>query len=222
MAKVLGLREQRVQFFYDTDFRTVGASAGADITAAEKVLFASASPGNLARTNMPSAGQLTSDQTFLTFAVRHEINFYNVGGLAAGVTLMGATSNFATTEELSIWTMNSSTFQFQVSAKVEFEGPVCMTPAGAGPNGLISGAAGVSGTAQDKDSLLTNGVPQAPSIYTLPLPVAITKRQGIAMIEKKFVLGSAAAGDVVGAINQYEGGKLFRAYIDGYNTRDVL
>ncbi len=52
------------------------------------------------------------------------------------------------------------------------------------------------------------------------LPVtkcAITKRQGIAMIEKKFVLGSAAAGDVVGSINQYLGGKLFRAYIDGRN-----
>jgi len=31
MAKVLGLREQRVQFFYDTDFRTVGVSAGADL-----------------------------------------------------------------------------------------------------------------------------------------------------------------------------------------------
>tara|TARA_Y100001972_G_C7561713_1_gene282109 strand:- start:279 stop:476 length:198 start_codon:yes stop_codon:yes gene_type:complete len=59
------------------------------------------------------------DQTFLTFAVRHEINFYNCGGLAAGATLMGATSSFATTEELSIWTMNSSTFQFQVSAKVD-------------------------------------------------------------------------------------------------------
>jgi hypothetical protein len=30
MAKVLGLREQRVQFFYDTDFITVGAVTGAD------------------------------------------------------------------------------------------------------------------------------------------------------------------------------------------------
>lgn len=205
MAKVLGLREQRVQFFYDTDFRTFGVSAGADIASAEKVLFAGATPGDLSRTNMPSAGQLTSDQTFLTFAVRHEVMFYEVN--AAFVV-----TGLASTEELSIWAMNSCTFQFQVSAKIEFEGPICMTPAGAGPNGVVSSLA-------QKDSLITNGVPQAPSIYTLPLPVAITKRQGIAMIEKKFQLGTL---DIVGAINSYTGGKLFRAYIDGYNTRDVL
>jgi len=48
-----------------------------------------------------------------------------------------------------------------------------MTPAGAGPNGFISGAVGKSGTGEDKDALVTNGVPQAPSIYTLPLPVNV-------------------------------------------------
>ena len=50
------------------------------------------------------------------------------------------------------------------------------------------------------------------------LPVtkcAITKRQGIQMIEKKFNLGST---NIVTAINAFTGGKLFRAYIDGQNV----
>ena len=44
------------------------------------------------------------------------------------------------------------------------------------------------------------------------------------MIEKKFNLNSNAGVtvNIVNEINAYLGGKLFRAYIDGYNTRDVL
>ena len=84
-----------------------------------------------------------------------------------------------------------------------------MTPAGGGPWGFVSDSA---------SPLITNGEPDAPSIYVLPLPIAITKRQAIAMIEKKFAWGSV---DIAAAINNYTGGKMLRAYIDGYNTRDV-
>jgi hypothetical protein len=38
------------------------------------------------------------------------------------------------------------------------------------------------------------------------------------MIEKKFAWGGV---DIAAAINSYTGGKMLRAYIDGYNTRDV-
>ena len=50
------------------------------------------------------------------------------------------------------------------------------------------------------------------------LPVtkcAITKRQGIQMIEKKFNLNTT---NIVTEINAFTGGKLFRAYIDGRNV----
>ena len=214
MAKVLGLRQQRVQFFYDTDYRTVGVSAGNDIAAAEKILFAGATPGDLSRTNMPSPGQLTSDQTFLTFAVRHEIMYYPVANVAVGTALA-----LLNAEEVQIWTLNSSTFSFKVSEKIEFEGPVTMTPAGGGPFGQVVGDAAQTIGINEGQSLITNGVPDSGAIYVLPLPVAITKRQGIQMIEKKFNL---AAINVVASINAFTGGKLFRAYIDGYNTRDVL
>lgn len=207
MAKVLGLREQRVQFFYDTDFITSGETASTDTSnyaVAQKNLFSDARAGNLLRTNLQGPGQLLSDQTFLTFAVRHEVMFYSVGGnstVAAG----GLTS----LAEVSIWTLSSSVFQFQVDTKIEFEGPLTMTPAGGGPWGFV---------AETATPLITNGEPDAPSIYVLPLPIAITKRQAIAMIEKKFAWGGV---DVAAAINDFEGGKLLRAYIDGYNTRDV-
>lgn len=208
MAKVLGLREQRVQFFYDTDFVYHGAltsasSSDANYATAQKNLFSDARAGNLLRTNLQGPGQLLSDQTFLTFAVRHEVMFYNVAGSA----IYGST--FDSLEQLSIWTMNTCTFQFQVDTKVEFEGPITMTPAGGGPWGFVS---------ESSASLITNGEPSAPSIYVLPLPIAITKRQAIAMIEKKYSFGGT---DIAAEINTANCGKLFRAYIDGYNTRDV-
>jgi len=209
MSRVLGLREQRVQFFYDTDFITDGATAATDTTnlaVAQKNLFSDARAGNLLRTNLQGPGQLLSDQTFLTFAVRHEIMFYAAGtGNTVDVTKGGLNS----AAQLSIWTMSSSIFQYQVDTKIEFEGPVSMTAAGGGPWGFVSDSA---------SPLITNGEPSTPSIYVLPLPVAVSKRQAIAMIEKKFAFGGV---DIPAAINDYDGGKLFRAYIDGYNTRDV-
>ena len=208
MAKVLGLREQRVQFFYDTDFITDGAVASAsdpNYASAQKNLFSDARAGNLLRTNLQGPGQLLSDQTFLTFAVRHEVLFQRNGEADTGLT------NLASAAELSIWTISTSTFQFQVDTKVEFEGPLSMTPAGGGPWGFISDSA---------SALITNGEPAAPSIYVLPLPVAITKRQAIAMIEKKYTFGGSNI-NIADEINAFTGVKLLRAYIDGYNTRDV-
>ena len=213
MAKVLGLREQRVQFFYDTDFITSGttnATDTANYAVAQKNLFSDARAGNLLRTNLQGPGQLLSDQTFLTFAVRHELMFFSThteSGATQGNTV--AAGGIGAASELSIWTLSTSVFQFQVDTKIEFEGPLTMTPAGGGPWGFISDSA---------TPLITNGEPDAPSIYVLPLPIAITKRQAIAMIEKKFSWGGV---DVAAAINDYEGGKMLRAYIDGYNTRDV-
>ena len=219
MAKVLGLREQRVQFFYDTDFKTQGAttSSSRDFCVPEKILFATASgQGDLSRTNIVTPGQLSSDQTFLTFAVRHELNFFSansdVGQTAAAPTLLSVA-------ELSVWVLANSAFQYKVSEKVEFEGPLAMTPAGGGSWGYVN---------DSTSPLITNGNPAAPSIYVLPLPIAVTKRQAIQMIEKKATFSAGGGGafvndiNICNAINLFEGGKMLRAYIDGYNTRDVL
>lgn len=211
MAKVLGLRQQRVQFFYDTDFKTQGetlSSDNANFARPEKILFATVSgQGDLSRTNLVTPGQLSSDQTFLTFAVRHELTFFK----ANNVGIQGATApSLQNVQELSIWVLANSSYQYKVSEKVEFEGPLSMTPAGGGSWGYVN---------DSTNPLIVNGEPAAPSIYVLPLPIAVTKRQAIQMIEKKATFNNI---DVPAAINGFTGGKLLRAYIDGYNTRDVL
>jgi hypothetical protein len=204
MAKLLGVRQQRVQFFYDTDFLVNGAvTSGDNLARSQKQLFASASIGDLTRSNMPSPGYLSGDQTFLTYAVRHEVGFYS--GVS---TVTGAT----TTAEVMWLTLHCSTFRYQVGEKVEFEGPITMTPAGGGPWGFVSDSA---------QPLLTNGQPQNKSIYVLPLPIAVAKRQGIRVEELKNDLTGATSISVVTAINTYDGFKAFRCYIDGFNTRDV-
>lgn len=204
MAKLLGVRQQRVQFFYDTDFLVNGAvTSGDNLARSQKQLFASASIGDLTRSNMPSPGYLSGDQTFLTYAVRHEIGFYS--GVS---TVTGAT----TTAEVMWLTLHCSTFRYQVGEKVEFEGPITMTPAGGGPWGFVSDSA---------QPLITNGQPQNKSIYVLPLPIAVAKRQGIRVEELKNDLTGSTSISVVNAINTYDGFKAFRCYIDGFNTRDV-
>jgi hypothetical protein len=218
MAKVLGLRQQRVQFFYDTDFKCNGATASSsiDFAQSEKNLFANArGQGDLTRTNLITAGQLSSDQTFLTFAVRHELQFMNASSTTA---TFGGTLN--SPAQLMTWVLANSSFQLKISEKVEFEGPLSMTPAGGGTWGYVADSA---------EPIIVNGDPSAPSIYVLPLPIAITKRQSIQMIEKKFTFSAGGASvsggadiNVADEINGYTGGKLLRAYIDGYNTRDVL
>ena len=111
MAKVLGLREQRVQFFYDTDFIIDGTTAAADtanLAVGQKNLFSDARAGNLLRTNLQGPGQLLSDQTFLTFAIRHEVMFYAT--TAGNVVAAGGINTAA---QLQIWTLSTSIFQFQ-------------------------------------------------------------------------------------------------------------
>ena len=185
-------------------------TTGVDLVSAEKHLFASASPGNPARTNMPAAGFLTGDQTFMCFAVRHEVSFW--GG--AGTHASTLPAELQTTAGVSIWCINLSTFAFAVGEKTEFEGPIAMTPSGGGPWGVVN---------DSNQPLITNGEPQTKAIYVLPLPVAITKRQGIRVTEKKTELTGPTAGaiNIISMINTYTGGKLFRCYLDGFNTRDV-
>lgn len=210
MVKIVGVCQQRVQFFYDTDFLCNGtATSGDNLAQSQKQLFVSAAIGNLARSNMPAPGQLTGDQTFLTYAVRHEVGFYE-----GTSTVSGTTYN---TADVMWLTLHNSTFRYQVGEKVEFEGPVTMSPAGGGPFGFVSDSA---------QPLITNGVPENKAIYVLPLPIAVTKRQGIRVEEFKNALPAGGGGggtsvDPVSIINNYTGYRVFRCYIDGFNTRDV-
>lgn len=215
MARIVGVREQRVQAFYDTDLITNGTQAAAtdsrDIATSDKALFSSASPGNANRTNMKIAGQLGGDQTFLCFAVRHELQLYG-GNANTDPDGNANPAGFTTTAEVFIAVLNNSTFTFMVDEKAMLEGPLAVTPAGGGPWGFVN---------DSQQPLLTNGEPQSRALYLLSLPIAVTKRQPIVVNERKFNISGATTVNLLNLINGYSGFKMLRAYIDGYNTRNV-
>jgi hypothetical protein len=209
MAKLIGIREQRVQFFYDTDINATGVvTSGRDMATSSKPLFTT-SPGDKVRTNMPAGGFLTGDQTFLIFAVRHEILIY--GG---AVREAEAITGFNTTAAVAAWAIAMSTFELSIEQKLMFEGPVTMSPAGGGPSGFVG---------ELLQPLINNGEPSNKAIYVLPLPVPVTKRQGIKLEERKhqWTTPGSVGANILDMLNYYTGGKLIRAYIDGFNTRDV-
>jgi hypothetical protein len=213
MSRVPGVAQVRAQFFYDTDYRCVGATASNSdqVARSEKILFQSTRNGDLSLSNFPSANGLVGNQLFQVKAVRHEIHFQAINGSVASTGLTGIA-------ELVAVVLGGSTFDFQVNDRSAFQGPVTMTPAGGGPFGFSADAA---------KPVLTNGEPTGKQIYALPLPIDIDANEPVKMIEKKYSLASGggtpsqAAVDVVAAINDFAGQKLARAYIDGIHTRDA-
>ena len=213
MSRVPGVAQVRAQFFYDTDYRCVGATASNSdqVARSEKILFQSTRNGDLSLSNFPSANGLVGNQLFQVKAVRHEIHFQAING---SVTSNGVTG----IAELVAAVLGGSTFDFQVNDRSAFQGPVTMTPAGGGPFGF---------SADTAKPVLTNGEPTGKQIYALPLPIDIDANEPVKMIEKKYSLAAGGANtaqgavDIVAVINDFVGQKLARAYIDGIHTRDA-
>ena len=217
MAKIVGIRQQRVQYFYDTLFRARGSLTTA--IGQQTSLFSAATPGDLLRTNLQTAGQLASDQTFLTYAVRHELYLRPTGASnsAGGNGLANQTDIDLRSAGLFRDIIHHTTYQFKVDSKVEFEGFWAMTPAGGGTWGFLSDSVDVN---------FVNGEPSSRAIYVLPLPIAVTQRQAIALIETFGDIPSgggtgAAAVTILTNLNNFQGVKIGRGYIDGYHSRKV-
>src|SRR5260370_5822339 len=75
MPKLLGVKEQRHQQFYDTLIRAPGTTAPTPPVASLSRLFATSNIGNMGLTNMKSAGVLSSDQTFVVLSMRSWLYF---------------------------------------------------------------------------------------------------------------------------------------------------
>ena len=208
MSRVPGVAQVRAQFFYDTDYRCAGASAGDNVASSEKILFQSTRNGNLSLSNFPSSNGMVGNQLFQIKAVRHEIHFQALDGNIGGLTGLSGIA------ELMALVLGGSTFDLQVNDRSAFQGPVTMTPAGGGPWGFVSDSV---------RPLITNGEPTGKQIYALPLPIDIDANEPVKMIEKKYELATSASASlsVVSAINNFLGQKLCRAYIDGIHTRDA-
>mgnify|MGYP001564625559 CR=1 FL=1 len=215
MAKILGYKQQRVQFFYDSLVRARGSLSPTLST--RVVLFAGATPGVLADTNLKVPGQLANDETFLTYAIRHEV-YLRPTGQSNSNTTSAATDFDLRSAGLFRDLVHHTTFQCQISEKIEFEGPWFMTPQGGGTWGFLADSVDVN---------FTNGEPQARAIYVLPLPIPIAARQSISMIEQfEDIPAGGAAGTtavtVLSNLNTFQGVKIIRAYVDGFHSRDIL
>ena len=123
MPRIHGTRERRHQPIYDSLLRTTGAPA-ATLQPSTK-LFGNANVGNLAFTNLQTAGVLASDQTYITMALRCFMHF------------VGTNS-----EALFQQVASQLTFTFTLGDKPQFVSPAWYLPAGGGifgPNDTTNG-----------------------------------------------------------------------------------
>jgi hypothetical protein len=143
---------------------------------------------------MTSAGQLTSDQTFVCLAIRCWLYFQGTN----------ARANYLNVAAQLYWTLI-------VGNKPQFQAPCWYHPAGGGIWGFDATAG---------DAVFNNGTPEQPAILKLARPIIIPVRQGFLAQADFFDIGTVSALDLLnsGATNDQ---KVIMYMIDGLLTRDV-
>lgn len=190
MPRVHGVRERRHQPIWDTLVRSTGSPA-ATIRPSTK-LFGNANVGDLSLTNLATAGQLASDQTFVVLALRCWLFFDGTNR-----------------RDLYLQTVSQLYFTFTLGEKPQFVAPCWYHPAGGGIYGHDS-----------TNSVLNNGYPSQQSILKLARPIVIPVRQNISVNAEFFALGTTDVRDILN--NAATDDQLCIMYmIDGLNTRDV-
>ena len=193
MPRLAGVRERRHQPVWDSLVRASGVLAGTpQALQSRTILFGSRNFGNFALTNMQTAGQLASDQTFVTLALRAHLYFSGTNAVA----------NYKNVSEQLYFT-------FILGDKPQFSSPCWYFPAGGGLYG--SDPAG---------EILSNGYPSSESIAKLARPIIIPVRQSIQVIAEFFDIGAVSGLDLLNnGVADDEKNVMF--FIDGLQTRDV-
>jgi hypothetical protein len=189
MPRIHGVRERRHQPFWDSLIRTTG---GPNNIQPSSRLFGNANIGQLALTNLQVAGQLASDQTYVTLALRLWLYF---DGTNARTFYQQVSSQLFCT--------------YSLGDKPQFQHPAWYTPAGGGVFGFDS-----------TTPIYNNGWPSQDAILKLARPVIIPVRQNISVELSFFAMGatniltlmnSPATDDQINVMYM----------IDGLQTRDV-
>ena len=190
MPRLAGVRERLHQPFWDTLIRTTGNPATA--LGASTRLFGNANVGNLALTNLQVAGQLASDQTYVTLALRAWLYF-------------DGTNSRANYQNV----MSQLYFTLTVGNKPQFVAPCWYFPAGGGVHGLDATTA-----------IFNNGTPDQASIMKLARPIIVPVRQNFNVNAEFFVVGATNALTLIntGAADDQ---KVILFMLDGLQTRDV-
>ena len=190
MPRIAGVRERRHQPFYDHLIRTTGVPATPVLN--NSALFGNSNIGNLGLTNMQTAGQLASDQTYVTLALRCYMYFDGTNRRA----------NYLNTAVQLYFTL-------QVGEKPMFTAPAWYKPAG-------GGVAGFDATT----SIFSNGTPDQQAFLKLARPIVIPVRQNFQVNAQWFAVGTTVGLDLINA-GETDDQKVISYWIDGLQTRDV-
>lgn len=190
MPRLHGYRERLHQPLWDTLVRTTGAPSPAIVNSTK--LFGNANIGNLALTNLQTAGQLASDQTYVILALRCYLFF---DGTNRRFNYLEVTSQL-------FWTLT-------VGTKPMFQAPCWYYPSGGGVWGFDA-----------TQSIFNLGTPEQAAILKLARPIIVPVRQNFAAQADFFAIGTTSA--LNGLNNAASDDVLDISFmLDGLQTRDV-
>lgn len=193
MPKIVGVRERRHQFYYDTLLRTDNTTAASPTVASTTQLFNGTNLGLEYWTNMDVAGVFASDNSYIVLAMRCWLHF--VGASALTMYQLAVTQIY---------------MSLVVADKPQFSGPCWAFPQGGGIFGFDSSTPS-----------MCNGVPSAESILKFAKPIPIPPRQHFKVTVNCYDTGSTSLRATYFNSASY-GYKEVKVFIDGLHTRDVL
>lgn len=192
MPRLHGVRERLHQPFWDSLIRTTGVPAAA--LGASTRLFGNANVGNLALTNLQTAGVLASDQTYVILSLRCYLYFDGTN----------ARANYQNVSSQCTFTLNLGT-------KPQFQAPVWYAPAG---GGIYSGGAAAGAPT------FNNGFPSQDAILKLARPIVVPVRQNFNVNMEFFTVGATNALTLLNG-GAGDDQKIVIFMLDGLQTRDV-
>lgn len=203
MAKVLGARERRHQPYWDTLIRGTAGNfsprTAAALASSPIKLFRTSSTGDIAITNMDSAGQFPSDQTFRVMALRVWLHFRGISGGSLTDHIM---YHRASTQ---LW------WQLTVQNKEAFVAPTPYLPMGGGLHGDCGSST---------DVYFNNGTPSQAATAKLARSISLSKRQNFEVACTVSAVGATNFATNMAAVTAGEVD--IRFFIDGLHVRDIL
>jgi len=206
MPKIVGTRERVHQPFYDSLIRVDGSinlrtapQNGFGAISARTQLF-SRQASDIAITNLATPGQFTSDQTFVTLAIRvwtyFRVNFEaqaDVNGAPARqLTADAMTDRVARVHKLYHQSQNQLFFDFTAGDKPQIQHFTAYTPFAGGLDGYF---------ADSRLPRANNGVPTSSALMRLARPILIPPRQGFRVFATISPLGEATGSSLTEQLN---------------------
>lgn len=249
MPKIVGTRERVHQPFYDSLIRVDGSinlrsspQNGFGAVSARTQLF-SRQASDVAITNLATPGQFTSDQTFVTLAIRvwtyFRVNFEALDQTIQNVptralTPDSLTDRVARVHKLYHQAENQLFFDFTAGDKPQIQHFTAYAPFAGGLDGYF---------ADSRLPRANNGSPTSSALMRLARPILIPPRQGFRVFATISPMGEAVGASLTEQLNglvangvNFPGGigaslsvpgadnieKDIKYLIDGIHSRDVL